>query len=169
MLSLRKSLTAALVALTVAAPAFAAVTHTGKAIFKTTVITETNSQFTTSTSFVSLPGASASITVPAGKKHLVNIRFSAESRCSGSAASAWCSVRILANGVEMLPNSGTDFAFDANNGSVDDFWESNAMERTLVLAEGTYNITVEYSALFSGLTFRLDDWTMAVTQYNSGN
>jgi archaellum component FlaF (FlaF/FlaG flagellin family) len=169
MLSLRKNLTVvALVALTVAAPAFASVTQTGKAVFKTTVVTETIATFTTSTGYVSLPGASASITVPAGKKQLVSVRFSAESQCVGS-VNSWCSVRIVANGVEMLPNQGTDFAFDASNGSLDDFWESNAVERTLVLPGGTYTISVEYMVRASGLTFRLDDWTMAVTQHNSGN
>lgn len=168
---LRKSITAAaLVALIAAVPAFAAVTHTAKGIFKTIVVTETNAQSTNSTSYVNLPGASATITVPAGKIHLVNVRFSAESYCFGSTSDAgnWCSVRILVDGTEMLPNSGFDFAFNAN-GNADDFWEGHAMERTLVVGAGTHTVTVQWANTSSNLTFRLDDWTMLVTQYNNGN
>ena len=69
MLSLRKSLAAvALVALTVATPAFAAVTQTGKGVFKTIVVTETIAQSTGSTTYVNLPGASASIRTAPGCK-----------------------------------------------------------------------------------------------------
>jgi hypothetical protein len=162
--------TLVLIALGLTAPALPAVTHTGKGVFKTTVVTETAALSTTSPSFVSLPGATATITVPALKVHLVNVRFSAESYCFGSTGLAgnWCSIRILADGVEMLPNSGGDFAFNAN-GATDDFWEGHAMERTLVLGPGSHTITAQWAVTNSGVTFRLDDWTFAVTQYNNGH
>lgn len=171
MSNLRKSIAAAtLVALIAVVPAFAAVTHTGKGVFKTTVVTETNAQSTSSTSYVNLPGASASITVPAGKIHLVNVRFSAESYCFGSTSDAgnWCTARVLVDGTEMLPNASSDYAFNAN-GTADDFWEGHAMERTLVVGAGTHTITVQWAVTSANLFFRLDDWTMAVTQYNNGN
>ena len=169
MFSVKKIVTAVvLVSLAVVVPAFGAVTHTGKAVAKITVVTETNAQSTSSTSFVSLPGASASVTVPAGKFQLVNVRFSAESYCFSSTAEGWCSVRILADGTEMLPDSGEDFAFDAS-GATDDLWEGHAMERTLVLGQGTHNISVQWVVTDPSIFFRLDDWTMAVTQYNNGN
>ena len=151
-----------------AVPAFAAVTHTGKAVAKITVVTETNAQSTSSTSFIALPGATATVTVPAGKFQLVNARFSAESYCFSSTATGWCSVRILADGTEMLPDSGEDFAFDAS-GNADDFWEGHAMERTLVLGQGTHTISVQWVVTDPSIFFRLDDWTLAVTQYNNGN
>jgi hypothetical protein len=160
---------AVLFVLSLTTSALAAVTHTGKAVAKITVVTETSAQTTTSTSFVNLPGASANITVPAGKFQLVNVRFSAESFCFGaSLAGNWCSVRILADGAEMLPNSGFDFAFDAS-GDTDDFWEGNAMERTLVLGGGPHTITAQWGVTNAGVTFRLDDWTLAITQHNGGN
>ena len=161
--------TLVLIALGLTAPALAAVTHTGTGVFKTTVVTETSAQSTTSAAYVNLPGATANITVPAGKVHLVNVRFSAESYCFGSTGLTgnWCTIRILADGVEMLPNSGSDFAFNAN-GAADDFWEGHAMERTLVLGPGPHTISAQWAVTNSGVTFRLDDWTFAVTQYNNG-
>jgi hypothetical protein len=143
--------TLVLIALGLTAPALAAVTHTGKGVFKTTVVTETNAQSTTSNTFVNLPGATANITVPALKVHLVNVRFSAESYCFGGTGLVgnWCSIRILVDGTEMLPNSGGAFAFDAN-GAADDFWEGHAMERTLVLGSGPHTITAQWAVTNSG-------------------
>jgi hypothetical protein len=153
-----------------AVPTFAAVTLRGNGVAKITVVTETNAQSTSSTSFINLPGAAASITVPSLATQLVNVRFSAESYCFGSSAGVgnWCSVRILVDGIEMLPNSGGDFAFDAR-GVADDFWEGHAMERTILLRGGTHSITVQWAVTSSAVTFRLDDWTLAVTQYNGGH
>lgn len=168
MISVKRIITAVAVASLAVVPAFAAVTHSGKAVAKTTVVTETNAQTTSSTSFVALPGATANITVPAGKFQLVNARFSAESYCFSSTATGWCSVRILADGTEMLPDSGIDFAFDAS-GNADDFWEGHAMERTLVLGQGAHTISVQWVVTDPSIFFRLDDWTLAVTQYNNGN
>jgi len=154
----------------VAVPGFAAVTHTGAGVAKITVITETNAQTTSSTSYVPLPGATATITVPALKTQLVNVRFSAESYCFGSTSLSfnWCSVAVFADGVEMLPNSNFDFAFDAN-GNADDAWEGHAMERTAVLGPGTHTISLQWAVTNAGVTFRLDDWTMAITQYSNGH
>lgn len=152
----------------VALPSVAAVKNTGGAVAKITVITETNAQSTSSTSFVDLPGASATITVPALKTQLVNVRFSAESYCFSSTATGWCSVRILADGVEMKPNSGEDFAFDAS-GNADDFWEGHAMERTILLGAGTHTIDLQWVVTDPSIFFRLDDWTMAITQYSNGH
>src|SRR5882757_2450789 len=135
---------AVLFALSLSSSAMAAVTHTGKAVAKITVVTETNAQSTNSTSYVNLPGAAVNITVPAGKFQLVNVRFSAESYCFGTSLTGnWCSVRVLADGTEMLPDSNFDFAFDAS-GAADDYWEGHAMERTLVLGGGNHTITAQW-------------------------
>jgi hypothetical protein len=159
---------AILAALAVATPAFAAVTHSGKAVAKTTVVTEGTASSTTSTAYVNLPLANAAITVPAGKFQLVTVRFSAESYCFGSAgAGNWCSVRILADGVEMLPAVGFNYAFDSR-GASDDYWEGHAMERALVLGAGAHTISVQYGVTDANLSFGLDDWTLTVTQQNNG-
>jgi hypothetical protein len=158
-------------ALALTTPAFAAVTHTGAAVSKVAVVTETNAQTTSSTSYVDLPGAAVGITVPAGKTQLVQARFTAESYCFGPNSFNWCTVQIVAVGTsgttQMLPDSGFDFAFDAV-GAADDAWEGHAMDRTLVLGPGTYIIKAQWAVTDAASTFRLDDWSFSVTQYNSG-
>lgn len=155
-------------ALGLAMPAFAAEVHTGKAVSKITVVTENTFSTTSSTAFGNLPGASVNIAVPATKFQLVQVRFSAESFCFGAGQSGeWCSIRILADGVEMLPNVGSNYAFDTSGDSNDD-WEGNAMERTMVLGPGHHTITVQFSVTDAAVSFGLDDWTMSITQYNGG-
>jgi hypothetical protein len=172
MRSLEKLMTLlALLAFAISAPAFAAVTHTGTTSAKIVVVTEVNAQTTSSNSYVDLPGAAVSIVVPAGKFQLVQARFTAESYCFGPNSFNWCTVQIVAVGTagttQMLPDSGTDFAFDAV-GTADDAWEGHAMDRSLVLGGGTYVVKAQWAVTDTASTFRLDDWSFTVTQYNAG-
>lgn len=153
-------------ALVLTTSGFAATKNTGKSVQKVTVVTESSPSTTNSTAFLDIPGASASISVPAGKTQLVQVRFSAESSCFGSTG-WWCSVRILANGVEMLPAAGTNYAFDSSS-ATDDYYEGNAMERTLLLGAGNYTILAQWAVLDAAVSFRLDDWTLTVTQFSNG-
>lgn len=130
---------------------------------------ETNFSNTNSTVFVDLPGAT--ITVALSQSRLITARFTAESQCSGGAAAvAWCSVQIIATNAagastQLNPASGLDYAFDSNPpGAGDDFWEGNAMERSLRLPAGTYRIRVQRAVTNAATTFRLDDWHFAVEQ-----
>src|SRR5262245_26039640 len=91
---------ALLVTLVLASSAFPAETHTGKSVAAVTVVTESENTLIRSTSFQNLPGATVKITVPPGVVQLVQAEFSAESRCSGDFPENWCSLRILADGVE---------------------------------------------------------------------
>jgi hypothetical protein len=116
---------------------------------------------TNSTTFVALPGASRAINVPQGETALVVARFTGESQCSGGAAGNWCSVRIMANGTEMSPASGSDFAFDSVAGS-EDFYESHTIERFIVLNAGTTTITVQRAVTSAATNFRLDDYTLII-------
>lgn len=127
------------------------------------IIPGTASATTTSTTFTDLPGASYTFTVPAGSTAHVLAFFSAESLCTGGAASDWCSVRILLDGTEMLPDSGLDFAFDASDGTASsDLWEGNSMTRgILAVAAGTHTVKVQW-AVVGTPTFRLDDWLLTV-------
>ena len=160
-----------LTALGLVTPALAAVTQTGKAVNQVTVVTESEISNTSSTTFSDLPGASVTIKVPAGKFQLVQARFSAESICFGNVGFSWCSIRILADGNEMLPTNGINFAFDstATNAQPDAFFKGLSMDRTLVLGPGTHTISAQWAVRNSGLSFQLSDWTFTVTQYNNGH
>jgi hypothetical protein len=157
-------------ALALTTSSFAAATHTGKAVAAITVVTDATGSTTTSTSFADVPGARATITVPAGQTQLVQATFSAESYCFGYSGLAYqfCSLRILADTSEMLPKSGMDFAFDSN-GQTDDAFEGHSMSRTLVLGPGTHIIRLQAVVTDGGVGFTTDDWTLTITQYSNGN
>lgn len=151
-------------------PAFAATTVSATTLRKVTAVRETVASTTNSTVWVNVPGATATFTVPANNKDVFIARFTAESVCFGAAG--WCPVRILANGVEMDPASGTDFAFDSSDGGAasPSSWESHSVERSRVFTAGTLalNVTiqVQYMATAPGMTFRLDDWHLTVQQFH---
>lgn len=141
--------------------------HTGKAVAAVTIVTESEISFIGSTSFQNLSGATATITVPAGQVQLVDAEFDADSTCQGAFAENFCRVQILADGAEMNPVAGGDFAFDGV-GNADDFYEAHAMHRSILLGSGTHTIKVQASVTLAGMAFYLDDWSFIVTQYNSG-
>jgi hypothetical protein len=141
--------------------------HTGKAVSAVTVVTESEISFIGSTSFQNLAGATATITVPATQVQLVEADFTADSTCQGSFAENFCSLQILADGVEMTPQAAGDFAFDGV-GTADDFYEGHAMQRSIVLGPGRHTIQVQAMVTLAGMSFFLDDWSLTVTQYNGG-
>jgi hypothetical protein len=141
-------------------------THTAKAASAVTIVTESQITFIGSTSFQNLAGATATITVPAGQVQLVEAEFTADSTCWGAFGGNWCSVQILADGGEMGPIAAGDFAFDGVG--ADDFYEGHAMQRSILLGPGKHTIQVQASVTLSGMAFYVDDWSLTVTQYNSG-
>jgi hypothetical protein len=167
MRSTRNTIAAALLfSMALASSAFAVLqTHRGKAVAAVTVVTESELSFIGSTSFQNLGGTT--ITVPAGKVQLVRVEFSGDSQCQGSFAENWCQVRILADGAEMNPISGGDYAFDGV-GNADDFAESHLAQGSTLLGPGRHTIQVQAAVTLSGMAFYIDDWTLAITQYNNG-
>lgn len=89
--------------------------------------------------------------------------FSAESACTGSAGD-WCSVQILVDGIAMIPDVGTNFAFDSTNDGADTInsWESHSMQRFVSgVAPGEHVVKVQIRTT-PGATFQLDDWLLTV-------
>jgi hypothetical protein len=119
-----------------------------------TAVREDAASSTTSTSFVTL--STLSVTIPTGTGLMV-AHFSGEALCGGSGG--WCPVRILIDGTEMVPQSGTDFAF----ASATNNFNSSAMERTWNgAATGTHTFTLQYCVTAGATSFRLDDWLFDV-------
>lgn len=150
-------------ALLVASGVAVAVTSivSGGAINQVKVARSDESTGTTSSSYVDIPAATTQVNVPSGQRALLLARFSAESICG---AGSWCSVRIVAvkGGVErqMEPAAGTDFAFDSPD-NVTELWESNSMDRSLLVGSGTYTVKAQ-AAVIGGGSFALDDWSLTV-------
>lgn len=121
-----------------------------------------------STSFNDLPGAAVVVSVPNGQTQLVNARFTAESNCTRAAAilGGQCSVRIVATQLPigptrvLNPNTGVDYAFDSVRGG--DNGEGHALERSLRLPPGNHLVRVQRAVNSAAITFRLDDWHLAV-------
>jgi hypothetical protein len=111
---------------------------------------------TTSPSFVDLPGASTSVTVPAGSTATLILTFSGEAFCLSNTG---CSLRILVNGNEASPIVGEDALFDG----IDDSYEAHSIQRVVTgVAAGTHTVTVQWASLDSGgtLEFELDNWVL---------
>ena len=117
--------------------------------------------------WVDVPGATATLVMPANHKDLFNARFFAESVFWGAAG--YGSVRILLNNVEMNPAAGTDYAFDSNDGGNEGStsWEGHALERSGSFSTSLLplNAVVKVQCRAPANTnFRLDDWHFTVEQ-----
>jgi hypothetical protein len=162
-LSLRVGRRAALVAgaaalgvLVSSGVAFALVTsHSGTSVTRVSGLTNDTAVVYTSNAYVNV--GTTSIFALAGQ--FIDARFTAETLCMGG-TSGWCSVRILVDGVEAEPVVGTDFAFSACGSATS--WESNSVERVHTVATtGFHSVTVQAASVGTGVTDRLDDWTLS--------
>lgn len=76
----------------------------GSTLTQVQVVRDANPATTSSTDFVDVPGATTSVTIPAGTTGLILARFSASSTCPGELADASCFVRILIGDKEARPS-----------------------------------------------------------------
>jgi hypothetical protein len=124
-----------------------------------TTLTQTSAAITSSSAFVSL--GSTTIMIPSGQTGRLLATFSGEALCNGTAP-GWCTVRILADGVEMSPAANAEFVF-ASPGHL---WESKSMDRiSVVLGPGVKTITVQWRIVSPATSFRLDDWQLTVVYW----
>ncbi|HEU0303854.1 MAG TPA: collagen-like protein [Gaiellaceae bacterium] len=120
--------------------------------------TSTGVSSTSSTSFVDLAGAEETIAVPTGETARLYVWFTAESICT---ATGWCSVRIIVDGTEIEPASGTDYAFDSGPSTTDE-WEGHALARvSATLGAGSHVVKVQGAVVGAG-SLTLDDWALVV-------
>ncbi|WP_020410226.1 hypothetical protein [Hahella ganghwensis] len=154
--------------------------YTAGAHYFKRAITSTKPRTTTSEKFIPLPGAATKIVVPAGKNVLVNVAFTAESRCHepGSVAQDWCEVRVLVDGAEAAPAASSfppdTYAFDSTDSGSETVasWESHALDRhkCIINSQGdtakVVPVVLEWKVTnFDGgaaPNFWLDDWSFTV-------
>ena len=157
-----------------------AIRFTAKAHYYKQAITSTKPRVISSEKFVTLPGTKTRVTIPAGADALVNLAFTAESRCNepGSSAPDWCEVRILVDGVEASPQASSfppdTYAFDSTDGGSESIssWESHAMDRHRCVFNSkgdtakTVPVEVQWKVTnFDGGAapqFWLDDWSFTI-------
>jgi hypothetical protein len=156
----------------VTAVAFAATsTRTGGPITAVKVVRGTGIMETSSRTYVDLPGAATTITIPEGERGLILARFTASSQCgSFNPDDDGCFIRILVGGVDASPSGSFvnteggpfDTAFCCPNNSNADSFESHAIERSRgPLPPGAYRVKVQWLATAES-TFTLWGWHLAV-------
>lgn len=177
---MHKSLICAAIASALAAPAFAIdgiQTFTGGAHFFKRVVTNTNVLLGSNEKFEVLPGASTTIFVPPLTVALVNVGFSAETRCTGEGpAQDWCELSVTVGGNEASPMASTfgpdTFAVDSTdsgNATMGN-WRAHAFTRHICIRNGTdvpmaVPVAVNWKVTnFGGVppTFWVDDSALVV-------
>ena len=124
---------------------------------KVVVQTSTAATNYTSSDFVQV--TAAVVDVPPGENGYFLATFNAESRCQGEEGS-WCSVRIICDGIELLPNSGLDFAFNSPGGST---WKSaSIIRRSQLKTGGSHVCAVETLQVDGRSEHLLDDWIFVI-------
>jgi len=119
--------------------------------------TENTALQTNSTAFVTVPGATTTVTVPAGTTRCIKVVFTGEAGCAGSSSADFCYIRALDNSVEMNP--ATSFRAFA---SEDSTAEAHAYEWVRRVGGGNHTIRIQGRVERSATTFFLDDWTFDV-------
>ena len=144
------------------------------------VVTNTNPQTTSTTTFQDLPSAGTTIFVPPQTTVLVSAAFNAEVRCSntGNAAQDWCETQILIGGVEGSPQASANgpdtFAIKSTNAGVETTasWAAHGFSRYRCIrntstAPLAVNVKVQWKVTnFAGAAavpdFWVDDSSLAI-------
>ncbi len=110
------------------------------------------------TSFVQLPGATTTITVPPEESRCVKVLLTAESACGLSAAADFCYVQATLDGAPMNPNGLGFQALDSEDGSA----SAHAYEWIKRVGAGNHTIRIERRVGNAATAFYMDDWTFDV-------
>jgi len=151
-------------------------TYTAGRHFFKRVVTDTIVHTTRNPNWSQIPFAITSVTLQPGQRALVNVGYSAETRCvSQNAAPEWCELRIMVGGVEANPaasGTATPFAFDStgNGNETLGSWEGHAVHRHICLYNNTtavkvYPVSVQWQVTNFGVNpveFWVDDTALTV-------
>lgn len=127
--------------------------HTATTVNRLAVTTQNTATVYSGTTWTTVGG----LRIYARAGQFVTATFTAESACIGPVG-GWCSVRILIDGVEAEPVSGTDFAFDDAGGASS--WESHSVARVRTVTTTGFHTVVVQATEIGPVQERLDDWTL---------
>jgi len=111
-------------------------------------------------SWVVVPGAFTSVTIPSGERGLLIVRFSPGMICAGSGD---CLTRIVISGSQGLPAKSVDF--NAAGGS---HWGMPYTERSIgPLSAGTYDVVAQVEATtgLSGTTLTIRSYHLTIERF----
>jgi hypothetical protein len=139
-------------------PAAAVTVHSCGPILKSVVKTETSEFTTQSASFVSLPGSTINVVVPAGETRCIKARLYVVASCSDAAANDLCAIRVGVVGGDVFdpPINGIDIAPSGVPPA------AYAFQWVKVLGEGTHKIRPMAAVQNAMTTFTIKFWTFDV-------
>lgn len=111
-----------------------------------------------SASFVDIPGAAASLTVPAAATRCIKLRFFASARCKTTNANDVCLLRVTVNNSTGMvhPQANIPFAGEDNK------FVAHAFQWTTRLGAGEHTVRVQAALQNTATSFVLTAWTMDV-------
>jgi hypothetical protein len=158
-------LVAGLVAGAAVAATFAArTTASGGSITKVNVVRSSDILNTSSTSYTNIPGASTSITIPAGEHAILVARFTTQEDCTVGDGNpdGSCLARIMVDGAEAQPSSGGTIIDTVSGGSAPGV-RSAALDRsTAPLGAGTHTVQVQVKVTSGLMILEVTDWHLTV-------
>lgn len=134
-----------------------ATTISGRGIHGVQYIRETEGTFTQSTVFTTIPGATATVTVPRGLRAVLLIRLTGVVTCNGGAD--LCLVQAVVDGVPAEPAGpiGITLATPADPGP-----DTRSFEVSTALAEGTHLVEAQWRVSAAAAQFTIANWHMTV-------
>lgn len=126
---------------------------------RTKIIRSPQQQATSSTTFVPIPGAETTISVPAGTRAIIKVEFFARSFCFG--ANPRCAVRIRIGGANAHPDNW-DLPFDVGEANNDQTEAHATQGSSNVLRPGSYTVRVHWKVDNAADSFSIDGFSMSV-------
>jgi len=115
--------------------------------------------FTTkSASFVDIPGAAATLTVPVALTRCVKVRFFASARCKTTNANDVCLLCVTVNNSAGMVHPQANIPFAAE----DNKFVAHAFQWTTRLGAGEHTVRVQAAVQNTATSFVLTAWTMDV-------
>jgi hypothetical protein len=137
----------------------------GKRIERVKIVRNMEPHGTSSTSWVDIPGASTTISVPPRTRAIILVRFSGASECfNQNVEGAGCRVRVRVGQRVAPPFNGFTNDFDSTHFSTSatDFIEAHAIERSRPVRPGTYTVKMQWSVSAPSTSFTLYGWHLTV-------
>jgi hypothetical protein len=127
------------------------------------VARDSNLVSTASTTFVNIPGATITMTVPPKSRALILARFSATSECDGVPNNG-CEVRVVINNIEAQPAGINASVFDSGTSAdTGDSREAHMIERSAgPLPAGNYVVKAQMAVPNNEVSLVLANWNLTV-------
>jgi hypothetical protein len=149
-------------------------TATGAGVTAIKVVRGGNPIQSSSTTFVDAAGVTTSISVPAGTKGLLDIRFEATTVCTATnpaLETASCFVKVVVDNTEAEPsglNSSNIAVMDSvavSPVAFSAYHQAHAIERSIVAGPGPHTVKLQISVANPDITFALSNWHFTVERF----